>query len=215
MVPPGFLGILVSPGLFDFMPKWNEHKAKPWSSFWDFSWPKIIIFYMVTLLEEEKGGNTLSFPVIVPGIIWTMSSWVWSQRREQLLARFLWEFWNSVCQQESEFLRGKVGLAPQITSGKFPTFLTPAWLLAPTHQTFPTALWWWTDINSSWFSREYRNKCHLKSSHYCWQDEGNDFQLKGNKLRWDIGNKLFILRVVRAWHKFPSEVVDVPFSRVW
>lgn len=32
----------------DFMPKWNEHKAKPQSAFHDFSWPKIIIFSMVT-----------------------------------------------------------------------------------------------------------------------------------------------------------------------
>lgn len=82
--------------------------------------------------------------------------------REKLLARFPWEFWNSVCRWESEFLRRKVGSAPQVTSGKRPKILTPVWLLL--HCIIPAALWWWTDKNSSWFSKENRIICHLSAA---------------------------------------------------
>lgn len=58
--------------------------------------------------------------------------------REQLLARFPREFWNSVCQWESEFLRRKATLAPQMTSGKLPTILIPVWLLVPSSSDLPT-----------------------------------------------------------------------------
>lgn len=44
-----------------------------------------------------------------------------------------------ICQRKSEFLRGKFGSAPQITSGKFPTFLTPVWLLAPASSDLPNS----------------------------------------------------------------------------
>lgn len=126
--PSWHLGILVFPGLFYFVPKFNEHKAKPWSTFYDFSWPKLIIFSIV-----EKVGK---YPFYCPRNH-KNNELLDLEPRKQLLAKFLWELWSSVYQWKSEFLRRKAGSAPQITSGKLPTVLTPVWLLAPSSSDLP------------------------------------------------------------------------------
>lgn len=42
--------------------------------------------------------------------------------------------------------------------------------------------------------------------------KGNDLRLKEGRSRLDIG-KFFPERVVRLWHRFPSELVDTPFLK--
>ena len=40
---------------------------------------------------------------------------------------------------------------------------------------------------------------------------GNGFKLKECRFRLDMSEKSFTVRVVRCWHRLPSDVVDTPF----
>jgi len=42
----------------------------------------------------------------------------------------------------------------------------------------------------------------------------NGFQLNEDRLKLDIRNKFFIMRVMRSWHRFPRQAVDVPSLEV-
>lgn len=42
----------------------------------------------------------------------------------------------------------------------------------------------------------------------------NGFQLNEDRLKLDIRNKFFIMRVMRSWHRLPREAVDVPSLEV-
>ena len=44
---------------------------------------------------------------------------------------------------------------------------------------------------------------------------GNGFKLEEGRLRLGIGKKFFTVRVVRHWHRLPSEVVDAPSLEVF
>jgi len=44
---------------------------------------------------------------------------------------------------------------------------------------------------------------------------GNGFKLKGSGFKLNVRKKFFTLRVVRYWHRFPREVVDVPSLEVF
>lgn len=48
-----------------------------------------------------------------------------------------------------------------------------------------------------------------------WQAEGNRFTLKEIRFRLDVRRKLFSLRVMRHWHRLPSEAVDAPSLAVF
>jgi len=39
---------------------------------------------------------------------------------------------------------------------------------------------------------------------------GDGFKLKEGRFSWDIRMKLFTMRVVKHWYRFPREVVDAP-----
>jgi len=44
---------------------------------------------------------------------------------------------------------------------------------------------------------------------------GNGFRLKEGRFRFGIRKKLFTMRVVRHWHRLPSEAVDAPSLEVF
>lgn len=98
------LGILVFPGLFDFVPKQNEHKAKPWSTFHDFSWPKLIFFLYGNLAGRGKVGKYPFTPCFCPR----------THRNNELLdlesKKLCWQgrnFWPDFCgNSETQFVSG-------------------------------------------------------------------------------------------------------------
>lgn len=143
------LGILVFPGLFYFVPKLNEHKAKPWSTFYDFSWPKLIIFSIV-----EKVGK---YPLYCPRNHkkqWALGFGAKETTPGQISVGTL-KLSLSVEIRISE-KKGWIS-----TSNNFrKTAHSPDSCLAAGSFFIRSSLWWWTDINSSWFSRENRNSSH-------------------------------------------------------
>ena len=44
---------------------------------------------------------------------------------------------------------------------------------------------------------------------------GNGFKLEEGRFRLDIKTTLFMLRMVRHWHRLPREVVDAPSLEVF
>jgi len=44
---------------------------------------------------------------------------------------------------------------------------------------------------------------------------GNGSKLKEGRFRLDIGKKFFTMRVVKHWHRLPTEAVDAPSLAVF
>jgi len=56
---------------------------------------------------------------------------------------------------------------------------------------------------------------NLLTRAYSDRTRGNGFKLEEGIFRLDISKKLFTMRVVRHWHRLPTEVVDVPSLEVF